>query len=55
VRLASTVEAKTKMQLQAKQLSDYMMRHSDSAGQSTMQGMMPYIRVVGFDAHQKNK
>jgi len=55
VRLASTVEAKTKMQLQAKQLSDYMMRHSDSAGQSTMQGMMPYIRVVGFDAHQQNK
>lgn len=53
VRLVSTVEAKTKAQLQAKQLSDYMMRHSDSAGQSTIQGMMPYVRVVGFDAHQQ--
>jgi len=50
VRLASTVETKTKAQLQAKQLSDYMMRHSNSAGQSTMHGMVPYVRAVDFDS-----
>ena len=53
LRYVSTVESKTKAQLQEKQLSDYMMRHSDSAGQSTMQGMVPYIRVVGFDSSQQ--
>lgn len=55
LRLVSAAESKTKSQLQAQQLSDYMMRHSDSAGQSTMQGMMPYVRVVGFDAHQQQQ
>jgi sigma-E factor negative regulatory protein RseA len=51
VRLASTADSKTKAQLQAKQLSDYMMRHSNSAGQSTMQGMVPYVRAVSFDSN----
>jgi len=50
VRLASTAESKTKAQLQAKQLGDYMMRHSNSAGQSTMHGMVPYVRAVDFDS-----
>ena len=53
VRLVSTAESKTRAQLQAQQLSDYMMRHSDSAGQSTMHGMMPYVRAVGFESSQK--
>ena len=53
IRLVSTAESKTKAQLQAQQLSDYMIRHSDSAGQSTMQGMMPFVRVVGFESPQQ--
>jgi len=52
VRLASTAESKTKAQLQAKQLGDYMMRHSNSAGQSTMHGMVPYVRTVDFDPNR---
>jgi sigma-E factor negative regulatory protein RseA len=50
LRLTST-QVKIKTQRQAKQLSDYMMRHTGYAGQSTMQGMMPYVRVVGFETY----
>lgn len=50
VRLASTAESKT--QLQTEQLNDYMMRHSNSAGQFTMQGMVPYVRAVNFDSNR---
>ena len=53
VRLASTAKNETKAQLQARQLSDYMMRHSGSAGQTTVQGMVPYVRVVGFGSNQQ--
>jgi sigma-E factor negative regulatory protein RseA len=50
VRVASTAELHNPHKQQEKQLSDYMMNHSGYAGQTTMQGMMPYVRVVSFDA-----
>lgn len=53
VRVASTSDVKNNRQLQAKQLSEYLMNHSGYAGQTTMQGMMPYIRVVSFDDGEK--
>jgi sigma-E factor negative regulatory protein RseA len=38
---------------QAQPLTEYMLRHSGYAGQATMQGMIPYARVVSVetDAH----
>ena len=48
VRAASTDTAQQN-QLRNRQLNDYMIDHSGFAGQSTMQGMMPYVRVVSFD------
>jgi len=50
VRVASTAETNNPHQLQAKQLSEYMMNHSGYAGQTTIQGLMPYVRVVTFEA-----
>lgn len=35
------------------QLSEYMMNHSGSVGQTTVPGMMPYVRVIGFDAETR--
>ena len=53
VRVASTVEVNNLHQLQTKQLSEYMINHSGYAGQTTMQGMMPYVRVVSFDSQEQ--
>ncbi len=53
VRVASTADINKPSQLQAKQLSEYMMNHSGYAGQTTMQGMMPYVRVVSFDTQEQ--
>jgi len=50
VRVASTAKIKNPHQLQTIQLDEYMIDHSGYAGQTTMQGMMPYVRVVTFDA-----
>lgn len=36
--------------LRVKQLNEYMLDHSGYAGQTTMQGMMPYVRVVSYEA-----
>lgn len=33
----------------APQLNDYLLRHSGAAGQASMQGVMPYARVVSFE------
>ena len=45
VRAAST-DAPNQTQLRYKQLNEYMMNHSGYTGQASMQGMMPYARVV---------
>ena len=34
--------------LRAQQLNEYMMDHSGYAGQNTVQGMMPYVRVASY-------
>jgi sigma-E factor negative regulatory protein RseA len=52
VRAAST-DAGQSRQLRNRQLSEYMMNHSGYAGQTTVQGMMPYARVVGFEAETR--
>ena len=50
VRVASTMNYPKPSQHQRQQLNDYMVKHSGAAGQSTMQGMMPYVRVVSFES-----
>ena len=54
IRAVST-EASQQNQLRRKQLNEYMMNHSGYAGQSTMQGMMPYVRVVTFDSKDSKR
>ena len=48
VRVASTLNIEKNTQENHQQLNDYMIKHSGAANQSTMQGMMPYVRVVSF-------
>ena len=52
VRAAST-DASQQARLRNSQLSEYMMNHSGYAGQASVSGMMPYVRVIGFDAETK--
>lgn len=52
VRAASTDAANDAL-LRNRQLSEYMMNHSGYAGQTSVQGMIPYVRVVSFDAEAK--
>ncbi len=51
VRVASTVDQQKTVE-QQKQLNSYMMQHSGYASQSTMQGMMPYVRAADFKAQE---
>ena len=52
IRAVST-DANQQQPLSNKQLNDYMMDHSGYAGESTMQGMIPYVRIVIFDDKTK--
>lgn len=52
VRTAST-DASQQTRLRNIQLSEYMMNHSGYAGQAMVPGMVPYVRVVTFDAESK--
>jgi sigma-E factor negative regulatory protein RseA len=52
VRAASTLDSRA-AQLRNQQLRQYIMNHSGYAGQTTMQGMIPYARAVGFDEPAK--
>ncbi len=52
VRVASTIDQKSKSTEQQKQLNRYMMQHSGYASQSTMQGVMPYVRAADVKAHE---
>jgi len=53
VRVASTLDPRKSKQ-QQKQLNDYMMQHSGYASQSTMQGIMPYVRAADVKTHEKD-
>jgi len=53
VRVASTLDT-SKSKEQQKQLNDYMMQHSGYASQSTMQGIMPYVRAADVKTHEKD-
>lgn len=50
IQVVSTDRSAANNGLTQKQLNDYMMNHSEYAGQTTIQGMMPYVRVVSLDA-----
>lgn len=53
VRVASTLNT-SKSTEQQKQLNEYMMQHSGYASQSTLQGMMPYVRAADVKTHEKD-
>ena len=53
VRVASTLDT-SKSKEQQKQLNEYMMQHSGYASQSTMQGIMPYVRAADIKTHEKD-
>ena len=58
VQVASTLEINKKSAEQQKQLNYYMLQHSGYASQSTMQGMMPYVRAADVKSReimQENK
>jgi len=52
VRMASTLDT-SKSKEQQKQLNEYMLQHSGYASQSTMQGMMPYVRAADVKTQEK--
>lgn len=52
VRVASTLDTSQKSPEQQKQLNSYMLQHSGHASQSTMQGMMPYVRAADVQAQE---
>ncbi|MBI3186570.1 MAG: sigma-E factor negative regulatory protein [Gammaproteobacteria bacterium] len=45
----STANAVTPTQASDNQMREYLIRHSGVAGQTTMQGVMPYARAVSFE------
>ena len=47
--VANTTTLPVSAEQSSVQLNDYLMRHSGAAGQTTMQGVMPYARVVSFE------
>lgn len=53
VRVASTLDT-SKSTEQQKQLNEYMLQHSGYASQSTLQGMMPYVRAADVKTHEKD-
>ena len=54
VQVASTLDINKQSAEQQKQLNHYMLKHSGYASQSTMQGMMPYVRAADVKTHEKN-
>ena len=54
VRVASTVQIAKKSPQQQKQLNVYMLQHSGYASQSTMQGMMPYVRAADVKSREQD-
>jgi len=54
VRIASTMQIAKKSPQQQKQLNIYMLQHSGYASQSTMQGMMPYVRAADVKTREQD-
>jgi sigma-E factor negative regulatory protein RseA len=54
VRIASTMQVAKKSPQQQKQLNVYMLQHSGYASQSTMQGMMPYVRAADVKTREQD-
>ncbi len=52
VQVASTLDISKKSPEQQQQLNQYMQKHSGYASQSTMQGMMPYVRAAGAQSEE---
>ena len=53
IHVVSTADLEKENGLLEQKLREYMMNHSESAGQTTIQGMMPYARVVSFNPQAK--
>lgn len=53
IHVVSTADLEKESLLREQQLREYMMNHSEYAGQTTIQGMMPYARVVSFNPQAK--
>jgi len=54
VRIASTMPVAKKSAQQQKQLNVYMLQHSGYASQSTLQGMMPYVRAASVKTREQD-
>jgi len=52
VQVASTLNINKQSAEQQRQLNQYMLQHSGYASQSTMQGMMPYVRAADVKSHE---
>lgn len=53
IHVASTDDLEKQSRIREQQLREYMMNHSEYAGQTTIPGMMPYARVVSFNPQAK--
>ncbi|MFW2374162.1 MAG: sigma-E factor negative regulatory protein [Gammaproteobacteria bacterium] len=53
IHVVSTEDLEKQSRIREQQLREYMMNHSEYAGQTTIQGMMPYARVVSFNPQAK--
>jgi len=52
VQVASTLNTSKNSAEQQKQLNQYMLQHSGYASQSTIQGMMPYVRAADVKSRE---
>jgi len=52
VQVASTLNTSKNSTEQQKQLNQYMLQHSGYASQSTIQGMMPYVRAADVKSRE---
>lgn len=52
VQVASTLDIRKTTPQQQKQLNQYLLQHSGYASQTTMQGMMPYVRAADVKSEE---
>lgn len=53
IHVVSTADQEKQSRIREQQLREYILNHSEYAGQTTIQGMMPYARVVSFNPQAK--
>ena len=53
IHVVSTADQEKQSRIREQQLREYILNHSEYAGQATIQGMMPYARVVSFNPQAK--